>query len=374
VPAIPVSVHCDAGENFDVWGNISGSEFRTSVGGWGTRVRGISSISQCGPLISSNVTIFTNVSKLSLGSVLVNFKLVNSGDTLQALDLAVDANVAFGETAAAAFGGGFVVYSSDRAMSAVVRNGPLVDDVTTFWFGGPDQLDANRYAQVSNASFYSSELAFAFSWQDVTVAAGATTSRSAVVRLSAPDSNELTLVAVARLPPAMLPGDSQTVELIIGSRIDTTCSLLLVIDGDTGVVYNVASAVPVNAPSVYRFGPAAVGVVSGRHRFALYAVDEGGILSNAQEFQTDVLGPTATVTPGETAEPLPEVGKAAMAIGTIVGIAVAVVVVVVAVVVVVIVTCRKQWPSDDAAMLNRIPYDSSLDARVVNESLLGVLS
>jgi hypothetical protein len=307
-PALPISVVCDVGENFD----IRSGDMGTTYSGWNTELRAPNFFGQistgrasgCQNVTVNNVLLTTNFTKLSENCVLVTFRLENKGTWSPWLSIGVSARVAFdGDERApiAAAAGGLVVYSMMNVMTVSVRGLPLVNDASSVWFGPAENLPSGAYTNATEPDFHGAESAFAFSWIGMTLAAGERLSRSALVKLGAPNLSNLSLLLFTQgLPTEMAIWDTVECSGRLEALVeDPDCWLFVVVDSDTGVVYR-RKQVPANGLTFsFQFSPADYTVSPGQsHTFIFCAVDSVGTVSNAQSFTCRVLPvPTVSVTP-----------------------------------------------------------------------------
>jgi hypothetical protein len=166
----------------------SGTQTSTTFNrnGYATRLRVGSGTPTVLKSSSGNVDLLSysmSFSSISLNAVVFAVKVTNSGTQSQTISLAVDADTQFDSVhapmSALEGGRGILMSSSDYDFTFVLRNSSLVRNVSTYCFGSYSNRSSNYWTQTTSFSC-SGDSGVTFSWQGLTVDAGASVCVSAL--------------------------------------------------------------------------------------------------------------------------------------------------------------------------------------------------
>jgi hypothetical protein len=284
--------------NFDIFW-LNPHEIKTTFQGYGTTLRlGTWTVDaiQLGPVIERWITLQTELLALTPYSILLTFRLNNSNPIAMQCDVAVWADtivdVNEDHTIGALSGGSGLFWSaSEYRMNVLARHYPLVSDVSTYWFGHLWFLMENIWngtdaILVTNES----DVAMAFSWQNISVPGYGTTTRSAIFRsgeeagspptiqATGPSSISLTGLFTAQFS---LSDPNATARINIFARAN-------------GVVSRVAENLSIGAHSIpMTLLPFDISV--GPIVLSFFAVNELGFVSTPSNISATV-GPDPTMT------------------------------------------------------------------------------
>jgi hypothetical protein len=292
-------------ENFEISGDDWEETIQVSLYGRGftTRLRIghelSTSVIHCEPLTFLGVTIYTNVTKIAINTVLMNFKVVNGNSTAQTVSFETNADIHFDNNDFAPVQDykrqGFIIYSERHAISFLGKNWPLVDDVSTYWFGYHSMMASDLWKQGLDEALYGSDSAFAFTWQNVTIQPGQHASRSAIMKWGVPVLNviEMTIDTSPFGTHVYIGATLRLTAHLWSNNPAETASILLVLDGDSSMVYRLADREPVNVNFQFDLVLSHLHIGTGVHTFGFYAIDDVGTLTPVHSVRGEV-----TSTPG----------------------------------------------------------------------------
>jgi hypothetical protein len=305
-PIIPISVSCAADYNFDLTG-IAGDDvipvtywrrgFATRLRVWGVETE---SAQHCQSRSEFSVTLLTNVTSISPNAVLLNFQIVNYNWVSTTASIEVNAELAFDNDDSAPIrnaGSNIIVYSARHALTFVVRNAPLVDNVSAFWFGSADTMGGNFWSQVNVGYIHSPYTAVAFSWQDISIPIFGRAWRSVVVKFGLPDASQLSLSVVTAPTSARIGRSIDVVVAVASIEEGEQVRVYLVVDDDTSTIWLVALDGPANGEVHCTIN---VTMSTGNRKMSLFAVDSIGTVSAAASFTLLVQAPARTVLNSRT--------------------------------------------------------------------------
>jgi hypothetical protein len=305
-PVIPINVSCAADYNFDLTGTAGGEVIPVTYErrGFATRLRvwGFESTSakQCQSRSEFLVTLSTNVTHISSNAVLINFQVANDNWVRTTANIEVNAELAFDNDDFAPIrsaGSNIIVYSARHALTFVVRNAPLVDNVSAFWFGSADTMTSNLWSQVSVGYIDSPYTGVAFSWHDIPIPPFGRVWRSAIVKFGLPDANELSLLVVTAPMSALIGRSIDVVVKVASVKANERVRVYLVVDGDMSVMRLLALDRPGNGEVACTIQ---VTMSAGNRKLSLFAVDSIGTVSAAASFTLLVQAPGRTVSRSRT--------------------------------------------------------------------------
>jgi hypothetical protein len=292
--------------SFDIFGVTPKGTMRTSFNGY-TALAAIGdasvSIKQGSEVGMNGIFLsFFSVS-ISDNAALLVFRLRNENDTVQSANIAVMSDIFFddndGATVTEVYPGmGFVISSTENALSFVLRNSELVTDVSRFWFGVANVLLDNIFSQTPRNFINVPDSAFSFSWMNVVVEPGTIETRTVIGRFGVygPKFLNLTL-EFPNLADGVLHHE---VQLRIPGQVvsdDGTdrVAFFIMIDGDVRLLkLNSPGRFSVNSRIEVPFCAADYEIGGGRHVISFYAIDEIGNPSVPQSFTAVFMAPTAT--------------------------------------------------------------------------------
>jgi hypothetical protein len=199
---IPIKAQCPSTRTaFNITGNDPGGQtIITTAEGYSARLHftELEDVSTCTSQIFHGVHFSTVAQQLSPNALLLSFMLNNTYDAPQSIGLEVDSTVLFDGMTDASIrvlrpGLGFEIYSHRHILSFLLRGYPLVDNVTSFWFGNPNDRSRNYFSQTSLDGTFESDSAIAFAWQPIAIRSHQTVTRSVIVKFGRPDLNMLHL-------------------------------------------------------------------------------------------------------------------------------------------------------------------------------------
>jgi hypothetical protein len=315
--------------SFDVVGELNDEQIQTG-GGWGYlagfRVGNeVVELRNSEPAVLRGLELTVSHNILSRNAALVSLHLSNSGsDELVDFGVAIDINLHWVDNApVVAIGNrlGFSVISYDCKVTYVTGNYPLVDPVTSYWYGEYyDRYDL-RWTQVREDSFSGRDSACSFAWQDVLVRSGQTVVKSVIIKFGEFEYAQLNLTLSASKGEVVL---NEAVEIrgsIQASGQESTIRFCLIVDGDLTTFRHLPESRNVNSDFRFDFVPQDQSIVPGKHSLTFCAVDAYGDLSNVVS-----IGIKVVVGAGESS-------KVGVIAGSVVGVSAAVVIAVVVVVV-----------------------------------------
>jgi hypothetical protein len=295
-PAFPMQIRCAESANFELSGDDGDFHVTITYDGEGmlTRIRigdtqTVTAVG-CEPLQLYSVYMYTNITHISTNSVLMNFRFENYNETAQVLGIETNADICLDEDDRApvkAYEHGFIIYSSRHAVTFVGRNAPMVNDVSTYWFGLASRMEDYVWTQVIAEYFTDEDSAFAWSWQNISLQSGHSVSRSAIMKFGLPDLNVLSL-AVSGAPVSIWVEDAIRITATATSWNEDELALLLVLDDDLSCFWRIVHGMQPATPHEVDIVPAALGIHPGSHKFALYAVDSVGTIAQPAVFTVTV--------------------------------------------------------------------------------------
>jgi hypothetical protein len=324
VPTLPIGYECAPFNNFDLFGLV-GTILLTKVGvtwnenGFQTLLRIPGSdgetASSCGPVETGGVTLTTSLNSLAANTLLLTFGLESVNSKTTYVDLGVSADIYFDGNDGAPVRGwddgrGFTVHSESYGLSFLCKGWPLVNNVSTYWFGSRVDEWWSLWTQTTEPYFFGSDSSLSFSWQGIGVTNQKKVTKSVIVKFGRPDSNSLNLILHPPGIPQLNLRDPYPLEGSIGSaKGEASVRLILVADDDPSTVYAVTSTgqLSPNSDFAIAFVPYNLGIIPGGHVFSLYAIDNEGTVSNRQAFSLAIVGPSETpgLTSAATASPVP---------------------------------------------------------------------
>jgi hypothetical protein len=287
---------------------VDGSLSVTSAHGWTIRMRVDGLISEemswCGCLVHSNVTLTPVFRELGREAVVIAFRLVNDGISIQTVDVGIDGNGMIDKDDRSGFGEiggdrGFIEYSGNYAFAFILRDYPLVHDVSTYWYGASSARWTNIWNEVSEIGLGDDEdTGFAFSWQGIRIEAGEMITISAIVR-SGTSIDVSPRLVIGGFPGYIIASEAMNVSGSVSHpNLEAEITLCVVIDGNVSLIVILAEHlfVPVSGAELPRglfrceFQPSAFGVLPGIHDFTFYAFDGNGSISRGAHFSVTLKG------------------------------------------------------------------------------------
>jgi hypothetical protein len=241
----------------------------------------------CLPYHFQNVTLFTEFVNLSTNAVLVVLRLQNDNKHDVVVSLESDSGTLLNYDDAASIaalsdGRGVVVYSFKYALTIIGRGAPLVTDATALWFG--DLLEMilleKYFSQGQGTTYFGGEGGLAFSWHNISLSAGGSTTKTFAIKWGLPDTNKLHLTLNAA------PKDIEKLTVIgLSGQVTSTkageqVAIFVVIDGNFSNINRVAANLSVNASINFTIDLSTIGLKPGGHDFTISAVDSVGTFSN----------------------------------------------------------------------------------------------
>jgi hypothetical protein len=264
------------------------------------------------PATDSGVTIQMINLTLSSSTVLIVFKLTNTGTQSRVCKVAIYADTVISgneshHVEALSNGQGFFWSGESRGipytLNVIGTGYPLVSGLSTYWYGLLSEWGDNRWNQTGISSIAGVDVAISFTWQQIAVPAGGTSSRSFIFRSGNhyPDQPSLTALGP---PPASVPaGGDFVVSFSVSDYIpDTIIRILLILDGDTSTSTFVSdgqqSINPITAMVVLSSFP----LDMGPHQFSFFAINDVGFVSLPYNMTIEISGGAPTTVP-ETPRP-----------------------------------------------------------------------
>jgi hypothetical protein len=192
-----------------------------------------------------------------------------------------------------------MIIGDPYALTFLGRGTPLVNDVTTYWFGRLQDMEASLWTQVTERYHFEGDSGFAFTWQNISFAAGSNVSRAAILKFGLPNVNSLTLTLSVLGGIETVFSGAPVIVATVNSYTEATVNILLVIDDDASEFWRVAADKRTGDEFDFMIQPSHYGVTPGVHKFAFYAVDHVGTISEEVSFWTG-----RTATPRETRLPV----------------------------------------------------------------------
>jgi hypothetical protein len=270
--------------SFDITGSTSsGSSITTSYSGYSALLRIGSFLS---PIISGSSATISSISlsihshQLSPNSLLLFFRLSNSGSETQLADVGISSFVLLDDDDSAPISAlplnqGFVVHSQNSPLTFILADHPIVTDISTFWYGARGSASQNNWTQVDVNSYNDSESALAFSWQNISVPAGGINVRSCIVKFGEVGPTPTLELSFQQFAEPFPAGDSMSVGVVSGGDL---IRIVLIVDNflnvnDVDVTFSEGSEV------AFEFRPSDYQIGDGFHRLGFYGVDSEGDVS-----------------------------------------------------------------------------------------------
>jgi hypothetical protein len=195
---------------------------------------------------------------------------------------------------------GFSILSEKNVLTVITGGYPLVTNVSTSWFGVYWTAGENAWAQVNKSSFSGGDSAFSFTWQGISLPAGATVTKSVIIRFGHSETSHMTLTGTFTLPSGLVYNQGPlsitgTATASIAPTSDAV-RLFLVIDRDLTSLTELGGSYSIGSSFTLSLIPANYSLLTGIHEFAIYAIDADGDVSAPQSATltvVDYLQPTA---------------------------------------------------------------------------------
>jgi hypothetical protein len=302
----------DMKTNFRLQGIVPGypDPVEISTRGFATRYRVGSStgiLSRLQPADVGDVRISTSVNSVGYTAV-VQFQVVNSGDSSATFSLCLDTEVFLNRQRFATITRlddlGFRIVSGLIQFQVFDANYPMATTRSTDWFGPSSQLEQSLWTQTSQTSVEGEDLAFAITWQNRVVEAHGTASVSVVMTWGEAEPPPEVQVEGTHPPEnvALDYSENVTIDYTI-DNFEPGGTVFLAVDGDMGNLIPVT--VTPNGHFTVSFNGAALNLQAGSHQFQVYHVSPGGSITTVDSFVAAVLAPTLrpTSTPSESQSP-----------------------------------------------------------------------
>jgi hypothetical protein len=255
-----------------------------------------------------HLTYMTNAAILS-------FTLTNTKSKSTLVDIEIDGDIFLrraDDAPVASIPGrrGILVYTLQHALTFLLRSSPVVTDVSSYWFGNPEDIPEHFWTQTTSDLYYGDDSGLVFSWQNISLAPYATVTKAAVVKFALPDGNQLNLTLNVTAVPSTLDVNEEVDLLGVVTSADPGAEiyLLILVDPDVSKGWRLQTWASPGEPFDFMFKPASYGVSAGLHTFSIYALDDQGTLSAPAKITVTVLArtrspaqsPVATRTPQPT--------------------------------------------------------------------------
>jgi hypothetical protein len=310
---------------FDIRGDRNGEEVLTA--GYYGYLAGIRigdtivNLEHGEPAILNGVELTFSFRVLSFSTVLLSLHATNNGGESQRIDMGVVADVNiiidnkfYDEAPAAKLpnGHGFSLFAGPMKFTFVTAGYPLVDNVSTFWFGWFWDRNEARFTQVVNDTYDARDTAMAYTWQGLELRQGGKVSRSVIARFGEfqvnPVSLSVDLKATEAAPQTRVKATGNAVAITAGTG--STLRIWVSVDGETSQLTEVEGSFHMNAAFLFDFVPEKYGLTQGIHTIEFYGVGPDG----------DVSLPSAhTVTIRPDATPTEEGSSLSAALGPVIG-------------------------------------------------------
>jgi hypothetical protein len=279
--------------SFDIRGTLVDGELRTAFRGYVASLRignDQESIENALPITVSGIVFSVFWRYISENAALISFKLESARNLSARADIHVFADVHFDDLDNAPIAGirpqrGFSIVSPTKKCTFILKDYPLVTDVSAYWFGFLWNYTGHEWAQVGVDSVSGSDTALAFSWQGLELPANGTVVKTFAVRFGDFESSHITLVVTwPNLPNGAVAGDPIALRGRASASVRPTgvrLKIYFVIDGDEDAMEQIQSA-EIDTEFAWQFVPKEIGIENGTHTFSLYAIDEDGDISPPQ--------------------------------------------------------------------------------------------
>jgi hypothetical protein len=316
-------------ESFNVYGEINGTQVRTSFAGYtallainGDQVQMFSTK----PANLSAVVLSLGYHYLSTNALLLGLQVENFNDSTQTVDVAITADILFGghddaPCHAIPGGHGFSMLSDLDEFTFITGGYSLVTDASTFWFGRFSNRSDNIWNQVQELSFAGADSAMAFSWQDIVLLPGQRSRQNVLMRFGGFETSHvsLTLTFPSFATPVFChaPLAFQGVVNVEGSPTEPAVTIFLVVDGDIAEMEEIDGQFVLGHSFTLAVVPSDFGIHTGVHSLAFYAVDADGDVSEPRAANVTVTDEPTSQSPGpRTAQKTPPPSATSPAGGT----------------------------------------------------------
>jgi hypothetical protein len=249
--------------------------------------------------ILDDVTLEIEYLNYVANAAIISFKLINFKLMWTLVDIEIDGDIFLRRVddapiASIAGGRGMVVYTEQYALTFLLRSSPIVTDVSSYWFGNPDDIPANYWNQTTSDLFYGDDSGLVFSWQGINLAPLETVTKAVIVKFGLPDANKLNLTLNVTSVPSTLD-IAETINLhgvVTSANLDATIWLLILLDSDLSKGWKWKTEEAPGGPFALPFSPRSYGAGGGSHTFWIYAFDEEGTLSAPAKIVVTVVAPS----------------------------------------------------------------------------------
>jgi hypothetical protein len=218
----------------------------------------------------------------------VSLRAENYASEVRTIDLGVAADIQIRSDAgprvvALSDRHGFEILANDVKVTFITSNYPLVDDVSTYWFGYYYDRDEERFNQVEEDSYSDGDSAIAYTWQAVPIAAGEVVTRSVIVKFG---EYSLASIAIALQAPTIT--DELDPDAVVTVRGSTSGSgvrgneikLFAIPDGRSGDAVELAGgALRLGASFTADIPLSSLTLSPGKHIIQVCAVGQDGDVS-----------------------------------------------------------------------------------------------
>jgi hypothetical protein len=251
-----------------------------------------------------DVTLSVIPKIIAPNAALLIFRLRNLGREARVLNVSIVNDVLFDFTDYPPISNlepqsGYVISSRWHALTFLLRDYPLVKDVSSYWFGAFGDQWVERFSQVTRTEMSDIDAAAAWSWQNVHIGAGRELLASVIVKFGTQNPAFTLALKFDDVPdsvyyatPIVIPANSYH------SNSTEAFRLLVVVD-DLNTIFFVNQTFAVNTQVNITFQYGDYDVREGTHQFMFYGVDSRGTVSplNDNSILTTLIAPTATPGP-----------------------------------------------------------------------------
>jgi hypothetical protein len=279
--------------NFDVnWSQ----DIMTSWGGYGTVLKVGTDVGYAkggGSLSVDGVTLQTTLVQLTPLTILVAVKLENAKEVAASCAVAIFCDTEVDQShdpPVYAMPAGQGLFWGDDAYVLVVigRDYPLVNNVSSYWFGNVRDIEMNYWTQTDVPAFSGEDSAMTFSWQGIDLRAFGGAARSVILRSGLLAIGHPALTTDGTIIPDWIDWNQSIAVHCTVTDADILASIWMVVDADASAIELMAENLTTGSTvdlqmdlTKYRFSP-------GSHTMTFHAIDGRGLVSDPSTIAVQV--------------------------------------------------------------------------------------